>query len=68
MAFYDVIQTQRKIPVVLDSVRPSGIKNAKKLLDGAQNRCSMSEISTVRHILGHFIVGRFTVRHVVHEL
>ena len=67
MAFYDVIQTQRKIPVVLDSFKPSDIKNVKKLLDGAQNRYFMSKISTVRHILGHFIVRRFTVRHVVLE-
>ena len=46
----------------LYSFRPSGIKNTKKLPDGAQNRWFMSEISTVRHVLGHFDAGRFSSR------
>jgi hypothetical protein len=48
-----------KMRLFLCSVRPSDMKNAKKLLDGAQNRCFMSEKGTVRHVLGHFDVGRF---------
>ena len=43
----------------MHSFRASDIKNAKKLPDGTQNRRSKPEISSVRHVLGHFDVGRF---------
>lgn len=46
------------------SFRPSDIKKAKKVLDGARNRCLMAEISTVRHVFGHFDVGHFAGCHV----
>ena len=45
--------------ILLHSFRASDIKNAKKLPDGTQNRRSKPEISSVRHVLGHFDVGRF---------
>lgn len=45
--------------ILLHSFRASDIKNAKKLPDGTQNRRSKPEISSVRHVLGHFYVGRF---------
>ena len=56
--FYAGLQTVF-CTITLHSFRASDIKNAKKLPDGTQNRRSKPEISSVRHVLGHFDVGRF---------